>query len=112
MLETRGEFLVKRWGFTILAILLALYGTISILTQESYLPQGFRGGNRGFGKVYGLQAIFAGIAYLGIGIAIFGNFVLPYSDRFFRWERPVFVSGLIATMVAIILIIWRFIYRA
>ncbi|MDF1851486.1 MAG: hypothetical protein P1U85_11675 [Verrucomicrobiales bacterium] len=108
MIETEGEFLVRKWGWTLLVIALGICGTISIITQESYFPQGGRGTGGGFVKISGQQAVFAGLAYIGIGIALLGNFVLPYSDKLHTWERIVFSSGLILTIVGIALVIWRF----
>lgn len=107
MLETEGEFRVKKWCGTLLAIAFALCGAVSMITQKPYFPQG-RGGGSGFVELLGQQAVFAGVAYFGGAIALVGYFFLPYSGRFYRWERLVFSSGLIVVIIGVVLVIWRF----
>ncbi|NRB75522.1 MAG: hypothetical protein HRU46_14265 [Verrucomicrobiales bacterium] len=109
MLETESEFLVKKWGGTILSVAVALGGVLSMITQKSYFPQGGQRVGRGVIELTGQQAVFAGVAYLGIGIALFAHFFLPYSERLFRWERPVFVVGLVMGIIGIALVFWRFV---
>ena len=96
--DAKWEFRRKRVFCSFVALCIAAYGVISIVTRRSFLVfAGYSSGDA-FVAVSKITAIFAGLAYIG-GSLIFGSyFCLPFS-RFFRFEE-------ISRKIGIHLLIW------
>lgn len=78
------DFWIKRWFFGVgVSAGLFLCGILSLLFRHSYAI-GRRSYHYDFIEVAGLQAVFMGIVYLGLGIALFSYGYTPYSEKFAR----------------------------
>jgi hypothetical protein len=78
---------VRYAGGLVAPLLLALWGGYSVLSQHSYAIWALRARIR-FVPVTGEQAVLMGVAYLGVGIALFANCYAQYHQKmayYYQW---------------------------
>jgi hypothetical protein len=100
------DFWWLRYGLGIaLPVPVALFGIYSIVLQHSY----FYLRRVGFVPLHGLQAVVAGVMYLGIALMLFSNCYLQYHEKwawYFQW--PLGLGGAM-TAVGAFWCMWIFI---
>jgi hypothetical protein len=100
------DFWWLRYGLGLaLPVPMALFGAYSIVARHSYVYWL----RSGLVPVHGTQAVFAGVAYLGLALMFFSNCYLQYDEKAgFHYGWPL-ALGAIMTAVGALACMWLFI---
>jgi hypothetical protein len=110
--EHPTDFWIRRWFFGVgVSFSLIICGVSSLILQHSYAIGKI--GRWGYGKwvvveVYGFQAVLMGLAYLGLGVALFSYAYAPYSEKFAAMENYGMAGGLFVATIGVCGCTWIF----